>query len=143
MPPPDLAHRRGLREQPICEAAWREAACPSSLLASAAAAIDGAKARGRAGALAALPTFVEDARTIAKDRARSSMRAALDKFMQSEEGQQWAKDGKALFPLAKKRTDATWQSSALRPYPGRGVHASSQPPRFAAPAAAPSRNALQ
>ncbi len=75
----DFVVRRGLREETISLEAWREAACPRTLLPKAAEAVAEAVRRGRRSALAPLPLFVEDVRTSRKDRA----------WLKSEDAAEW------------------------------------------------------
>ena len=98
----DLVVRRALRETPISQHSWEEAACPSALLPSAARAVSEAQRLGSRGAMVALPAFAEDVRSTRKGRAGSTLREALAAWMASPDGQEWRRDKEALFPGAAR-----------------------------------------
>ena len=69
-------------------------------------AIDKATREGRRGVLAPLPMFVEDARTTAKDRADSVLDERLAEWLRSDEGVEWRKNRRALFPHQPLASDS-------------------------------------
>ena len=97
----DLAVRRGLHEGGISRENLRDQSCPSKLLPAAKAAVDRAMQQGHGGALAPLPVFREDARTVAKRRAGSTVRDSVAAWLQSKEAEEWRRDRQALFPGAE------------------------------------------
>lgn len=96
-PSEDFVIRRGLHCG-ISQEALRDQSCPSNLRDSMRAAIDKASREGRRGVLAPLPLFVEDARTVAKERASSVRKDSLREWLHSKEAAQWREHRQALFP---------------------------------------------
>ena len=96
-PSEDLVVRRGM-ECGISEEALRETSCPSTLRDSMSRAIETATRQGRADVLAPLPLFVENARTVAKQRTTSVRDGALAEWLLSEDVAQWRQDRQVLFP---------------------------------------------
>ena len=81
-PSVDLFVRRGLE---------------STVLDASRFAVDKAVREGRAGVLAPLPMFVEDARTASKRHGVHGVRDSLAQWMQSEEVAEWRSDRRARF----------------------------------------------
>ena len=93
----DVVARRGLDSIEYVEA-LRVQSCPSTMFDASRVAVDKVVREGRAGVLAPLPVFVEDARTASKRRGAHVVRDSLTQWLQPAEASEWRSDRRALFP---------------------------------------------
>ena len=90
--------RRGVREDVVSRDDWKDRAAPRTLLPAARAAVRVALERGRGECLAPLPLFSENAQTVHKDRARSTISDALARWQKTSEAEEWRQSRHELFP---------------------------------------------
>lgn len=91
--------RQGLRRSTAL-ALDPEEACPTKLKPAVEQKLRALSTRARnlnRGSIGVLPTFQEDHRTMAKDRAGSTLRDALQTWLESEDARNWREERRALF----------------------------------------------